>query len=151
MGAEIPDNFCPQCLCPGCVEVSRKLWEIRQRQLEEAEERAAVLRERQEREEERQAELFQQAAMIWMLTNHAADAGEVKEIINVIAEALDISTSMANARRNIYVTELNRRLGNAGYPQFKPPGTRGSEEPDWCPECGGMMTKGRRCRRRLCR
>lgn len=151
---ENPDNFCPHCLCPACVAHSRLLWEIQQQKLAEEAERARRRQEYEEREAFRQYELMQQGAMIWMLTNLVTNSTEAHQLMNMIGSWLDTAPSVINARRVIYVQELNKRAGifsPLGEYQWKPPGTRGMDEPDWCSECGGIMTRGRRCKRSTCR
>lgn len=144
-------NFCPNCLCPACIEHSRILWEHQQEILAEQARRVAKLREQRARDRARRTELLRQAAMIWMLTNHASNSDDAFHVMNDIARALDVSPAMINARRVIYVTELNKRAGILDNFQWKPPGTRGMDEPALCEKCGGIGTRGKRCRRSSCR
>lgn len=147
-----PATFCPHCLCPACVAHSRMLWEQQQSVANELAERALSKRILRDREANRRDQLMQQAAMIWMLTNHAQNSTEAKEIMNDIAIALDLAPSMVNARRRIYVTKLNSRAKiSDGNFQWKPPGTRGMDEPEFCEKCGGIGSKGKPCRRSSCR
>lgn len=99
---------------------------------------------------------MREACMIWLLCNTASGIDEANVIIGIIADALQIRIGQVNARRTLYVNELEKRTGKIwgsgeSLAWAKLPGSRGTALPDFCETCGGMKTEGTKCVRRSCR
>lgn len=135
-------DYCPHCTCENCgprneaIARRRREQEARLQSRREKEEAAARVRE------EKRAESLRQAAMIWMLTNHAVNSTHAQSIMYEIAVAMDLTVGEVNRQRIAYVTELNRRADLPPATLGKIPGTQGSDImwPE-CEKCGSPLNK----------
>lgn len=157
---------CRQCLCDECLPINLEFVRKERRLQEQRDARDAREAQRLENQSHARELRLREGAMIWLLMN----AGVAQERV---AGELTQRWGYVTHRRQEYTRELERRsqvLARTAYGFVQrlrrtgalgshtddalwagPPGSVGSDLPTECSKCGGMMTEGRDCMRKICR
>lgn len=161
---EQPDEFCPRCFCDACIAYVLAADAEEKRILKHQNTVKAKKEAIKNKKLAQQAELMRMSAMIWMLVNQATDHMHAQKIMYDIAVALDMTTAEVNARRRMYtdaIFERQKDFINKGWTTkgwnrlnevgvipgpvrrdtdfAKIPGTRGTEQPEYCETCGSWL------------